>query len=92
MVFNRLDILIPEYVEHMPTDLQHGYLYISKRFKIAIHLCACGCGGKAVTPLENWKLTDNEGKITLRPSIGNWSGEASYHAHYFINDNEIQWL
>lgn len=85
--------LKPEYYEEIPRDLVEGVLYISKKFSTAIHLCACGCKGKAVTPLGagEWTLTETkDGKITLRPSIGNWSGENPYHAHYLITENKIQ--
>lgn len=85
----------PEYVEHMPENLEEGVLYISGRFELAIHLCACGCGGKTVTPLgyDHWTLTTtSDGKVTLRPSIGNWSGENPYQAHYLVTENEIQWV
>lgn len=83
----------PTYVDYMPDPLESGKLYIS-RFALAIHLCACGCGGKTVTPLSDkeWKLTDKGGIVTLRPSIGNFMGENPYHAHYYITDNKIEWL
>jgi hypothetical protein len=78
--------LIPEYVEQMPEQLSDG-----------IHLCACGCKGKTVTGLQphwkdGWVLIEKEGKITLRPSIGNFAGENRYHAHYYITENKIEWL
>ena len=83
-----------KYVNTIPTQLEHGILYISKEYEIAVHLCACGCGVKTVTPLKKkeWLLTDKNDKVTLRPSIGNWNGEKPYHAHYFITENKIQWL
>lgn len=87
--------LKPQYCDTIPKDLDEGILYISKAFSIAIHLCACGCKGKTVTPLgdNKWILTEtNDGKITLRPSIGNWSGENPYHAHYLITENKIQFV
>ncbi len=81
------------YCKEIPRDLESGILYISKEFEIAIHLCACGCGVKTVTPIYEgeWTLTENNGKATLRPSIGNFIGENPYHAHYFITDNKIEW-
>lgn len=90
----KISELSPVYCEYMPAELEPGKLYISERFGLAIHLCACGCGGKTVTPLGpgEWSLADNSGKITLRPSIGNWSLENPYHAHYLITDNRIEWL
>lgn len=83
--------LIPVYLKEIPSILEEGKLYISKEFKVAIHLCACGCKGKSVTPLYEWTLTENDNKVTLRPSIGNWNGENTYHAHYFITNNKIEW-
>lgn len=90
----KINEITPIYVDEMPELLESGKLYISKMFNVAIHLCACGCGGKTVTPIGpgEWTLTDSGGKVTLRPSIGNWSGENPYHAHYYITDNKIEWL
>jgi len=90
----KISELTPIYCEYMPDMFEAGKLYISTAFGIAIHLCACGCGGNTVTPLGagEWELTDNNGKVTLRPSIGNWSGQSPYHAHYFITNNKIEWL
>lgn len=90
----------PEFCEYIPPIIEHGIIYISNKFKLSIHLCACGCGEKTVTPFSKiidgkdigWKLTDNNGKITLRPSIGNFTGENPYHAHYYITENKIEWL
>ncbi len=89
----KINELIPKFVDYIPAQLEEGKLYISEEFKVAIHLCACGCGGKTVTPLGKgeWTLTKDEGGVTLRPSIGNWSGENPYHAHYFITNNKIEW-
>lgn len=89
--------LTPIYCDNIPDEKEQGILYISKRYWCAIHLCACGCGGQVVTPLKTiagvagWNLTEKEGKVSLTPSIGNWSGENPYHAHYFITENKIVW-
>ena len=89
----RIDILMPEYVNEIPKTLKKGIIYICQEFGITAHLCACGCGGKTIAPLGKgeWSLNDSNGKITLRPSIGNWSGQKPYHAHYYITDNKIEW-
>ena len=86
--------LTPEYNEHIPKELEEGKLYISDRFGVAIHLCACGCGEKTVTPIGKggWTLTKSGNKVTLRPSIGNFKGGTPYHAHYYVTENKIQWL
>lgn len=90
----RINELTPIYCKHIPAEIKSGVLYISKEFSVAIHLCACGCGGQTVTPLttDEWLLSEANGKVTLRPSIGNFMGEKPYHAHYYITDNKIEWL
>jgi hypothetical protein len=89
--------VIPVFCEQIPDDIETGMMYISEKFGIAIHLCACGCGQKTVTGLkphwdDGWSMTNNNGLVTIRPSIGNFNGENPYHAHYFITNNIIQWL
>lgn len=78
--------------EFMPESIEPGILYISEFHGITIHLCACGCKSKTVMDLQprwkdGWILTRNGDKVTFRPSIGNFSGENPYHAHYVITDN-----
>jgi len=87
----------PEFIEVIPDVLEEGVLYISEKYGTAIHLCACGCKQKTVTGIkpywaDGWTMSNNNGKITLRPSIGNFSGEHPYHAHYFITDNSVQFV
>jgi len=91
---NRINELKPIYCDEIPADIEEGNMYITKQYGVAVHLCACGCGGKTVTPLGDgeWSMTENNGRVTLRPSIGNWSGQSPYHAHYYITDNKIEWL
>lgn len=84
----------PVYIKFIPQEIENGKLYISKEFGCAIHLCACGCGQKAVTPFrkpDDWQLLENDGKVSLTPSIGNFNGENPYHAHYYITANEVRW-
>lgn len=90
----RLLEIKPQYVELMPGEMKAGILYISEKYQTAIHLCACGCGGKTVTPLGagEWQMSKEGNVVTLRPSIGNWAGENPYHAHYYITKNKIEWL
>lgn len=91
---NKLFNITPKYCNQIPSELKEGVIYISKEHDVAIHLCACKCGRKTVTPLgkNGWSLTDKNGLITLSPSIGNFKGESPYHAHYFIIDNRIKWV
>lgn len=86
--------LIPVFVETIDSDLEEGKLYISEKYRCAIHLCACGCKQKTVTPLGKgeWTLQKTENNIvSLTPSIGNFKWENPYHAHYFITNNKIVW-
>ena len=75
----------------MPKVKEEGIIYISLRFRTAIHLCACGCGNETVTPInENeWNLIDDENGITLSPSIGNFSFECK--SHYWIRNSKVVW-
>jgi hypothetical protein len=77
-----------QFVEYMPEVANQGILYISMQYSVVIHLCACGCGEKVVTPLspDDWKLTF-DGTVSLYPSIGNWNFQCQ--SHYWIRRNEI---
>jgi len=87
----RQDAYIPEFVEAVPEALREGRLYISKRFKTASHLCACGCGSRVVTPLKpaKWQLTQRGDLVSLSPSIGRW--QLPCKSHYWIRDNRVIW-
>lgn len=84
----------PKFVDEITSEIEAGIIYISKKYKCAIHLCACGCMQKTVTPLGvgKWNLSETNSQVTLRPSIGNFTGENPYHAHYYITNNKIEWL
>ena len=63
------DNLIPKFYDEIPNILENGILYISEKYKTAIHLCACGCGEHTVTPLgdknklnvKEWSFINNNG-------------------------------
>ena len=78
-------------VKYLPTELESGILYVSKKYGVAGHLCPCGCENKIITPLDptEWRLTVKKGKPSLYPSIGNW--QLPCKSHYWINDGEIVW-
>lgn len=80
----------PQFLEFIPERLEPGVLYISRRFSTATHLCCSGCGNEIVTPLNpaKWRLIERGGKVSLVPSIGNWS--LSCQAHYWITDNKVR--
>lgn len=89
---SRIDKLRPVYVEHLPDLLDPGLLYVSMKYAICAHSCACGCGKKVFTPLglKDWQLYYDGVTITLTPSIGNYSFPC--HSHYFIRMNRIVWV
>jgi len=78
-------------VNYLPTELEPGILYVSKKYGVAGHLCPCGCGNKIILPLGSteWHLTIRKGKPTLYPSLGNW--QLSCKSHYWIINGEIEW-
>ncbi len=81
----------PEFVEFVPTALEPGVLYISRRYKTASHLCVCGCGNRVVTPLNPsaWRIIERNGTVSLFPSIGSF--DLPCESHYWIRDNKIAW-
>lgn len=83
--------LIPVFAEAIPASPEAGNLYISMRYETAVHLCACGCGTKVVTPFgpHDWILTF-DGTVSLRPSVGN--GQLTCRSHYYVRNNRIDWL
>lgn len=83
--------LQPTFSEYIPTQLDEGVLYVSMSYATALHLCACGCGSKVVTPLgpADWQLVF-DGAVTLRPSIGN--GQLPCRSHYYIRNDRIDWM
>lgn len=78
-------------VQYLPKDLEPEILYVSVEFKVAGHLCPCGCGNKIITPLgpNEWSFTETDGKATLYPSIGNW--QLPCRSHYWIYHGMIEW-
>lgn len=78
-----------KFVEYIPEEPEDGILYISVQYKTAVHLCACGCGNKVVTPItpNDWEMSFNGVGVSLDPSIGNWNFPCK--SHYFITRNKI---
>ena len=87
----RLDELTPEFVDEIPGAPEHGTLYLSCRYRAAVHLCACGCGAKISTPLHptGWRLSYDGESVSLNPSVGNWSEKCQ--SHYVIKDSRVLW-
>ena len=87
----RLDEVTPEFVDEVPSVPEHGKLYLSCRYRAAVHLCACGCGAKISTPLHptGWRLSYDGETVSLNPSVGNWSEQCQ--SHYIIKDSRVLW-
>lgn len=87
----RLNALSPVFTRFIPADPEPGNLYVSMEYRAAVHLCACGCGAKTVTPIgpNDWTLKF-DGTVTLRPSVG--SGQHVCMSHYYVIDDRIEWL
>ncbi len=80
-----------EKVHYIPAALEPGILYMSEEFKIAMHLCACGCGSKVPISLgpAGWTVREQNGKPTIKPSIG--SGQLLCNSHYSISEGKVKW-
>jgi hypothetical protein len=80
-----------ERVQYMPKQLSPGILYVSEKYSVAGHLCACGCGNKVITPLgpTEWSFSESDGLPSLWPSIGNW--QLPCRSHYIIAQGRVQW-
>lgn len=79
------------FVEHIPTSMDDGVLYVSMEYATAIHKCACGCGSEVVTAISptDWEMTFDGDSITLEPSIGNWNFPC--RSHYYIRRGVVRW-
>ncbi len=79
-----------EFVLYMPEQLEDGVIYISMKYRLAIHKCVCGCGNKVITPFSptDWELRFYGDSISLSPSIGNWNFDCQ--SHYWIIKNQIK--
>lgn len=87
----KIEYLEPKFVDLIPSTLEGGVLYISRKYKTASHLCCSGCGNRVVTPLKpgGWSLSLKKGTVSLYPSIGNWS--LPCRSHYWIRRNRVIW-
>lgn len=75
----------------IPDQLQAGTLYVNPQTTRAHHLCACGCGERVITPLNDieWELTGADDRPSLHPSVGNWN--LVCRSHYYIRDGRVRW-
>lgn len=87
----RVSELTPVFVVEVPDAIAPGTLYVSMQYGTAVHLCCCSCGNVVVTPFSptDWQLTFDGERVSLRPSIGNWSFPC--RSHYWITGNRVGW-
>lgn len=81
----------PEFVDEIPESLDEGVLYISLPYRVTAHACCCGCKTRVNTPLlpTRWNLIQNNGSVSLYPSVGN--SRLRCQSHYWIRDNQVLW-
>jgi len=72
-------------------DLMPRTIYICLKLNCCIHLCLCGCGHECFLPLGEgeWSLTDNNGKITIIPSI---LQRFNCKSHYIITNGKANFV
>jgi hypothetical protein len=87
----KVTVFEPAFVEYAPKVLTPGVLYLALEHSTVVHLCACGCGTKVVTPLSpaQWRLTFDGDVVSLWPSIGNW--QFPCRSHYWIRESAVAW-
>ncbi len=57
--------------------------------------CPCGCGARIDVNLmkskcPSWDLFEEEGAVTLRPSL--WQPAGTCMSHFFIERNRVRWV
>ena len=87
----RTNSITPRFTDRIPQSLEDGVLYISEKFSTSAHNCCCGCGQRVVLPLKpgKWSITRRSDRISLSPSVGNWS--LACQSHYWIQNNTVRW-
>ena len=74
-------------VEFIPDlhDMEFGKIYYSREYQTTNHLCPCGCGTQTPIPVMEgeWRLTINNSKATLSPSILH---KTECKTHYIITN------
>jgi len=86
----KIKILMPQYVTNLPEQLEEGVFYICEDFDATAHKCCCGCGEEVYNKLgpAKWQLTkEDDGTVSLFPSIGNW--KYACRSHYWITNNRV---
>ena len=87
----RISRLRPELVETMPDELHDGVIYISEKYRVALHNCCCGCGEEVSTPIgpTEFSISVAGGEVSVHPSIGNH--DFPCRSHYVIKRGAVLW-
>lgn len=66
-----VELVVLKEGEYMPDKKEFGKIYYSPEFNGAGHLCLCGCGHDVYIPIKEgeWTLNENNGKVTITPSL-----------------------
>ncbi|WP_328814188.1 DUF6527 family protein [Rhodococcus sp. NBC_00297] len=84
------DHFAAEFVESFPSPLTPGVLYVSTKYSMTVHLCACGCGGEVAVKLAPARYrVVFDGNISLSPSVA--ATALPCNSHYFITRGEVDW-
>jgi hypothetical protein len=80
-----------EFVEMMPDHLDDGVIYISEKYRAALHNCCCGCGEEVSTPIgrTEYSIKMEDSGVTVKPSIGNH--DFPCRSHYVIERGSVVW-
>ncbi len=72
-------------VETMPDVYEPNVIYYSEMYHGSGHLCLCGCGHKVYIPIKEgeWTLTEQNGKVTITPSLAH---RFDCKSHYIITN------
>lgn len=83
---------LTQFVYNIPETLNENVLYISTKYNIAVHSCACGCGREVYTPISKehgWIMLYDGENASLYPSIGNM--QFPCRSHYFLKKGNVEW-
>lgn len=101
----RQEIIEPIYCDpYLPSyeELEPNKLYICLKFNGTKHLCFCGCGTECYLNIneelrdsegnlidKGWSFKDENGKVTLSPSI---LQRFACKSHYIITKNKVNFV
>lgn len=80
-------------------DFEKNTIYYSPKYEVVKFECPCGCGYQVILltapevdiPGRRWRVEINGDKITLYNSV--WlTGGSWCKSHFFIRNNEVQWV